>query len=201
MDLRAQLETPWKILGICALQIAECSKPGGVSDSKFHHQLKKLPPNLQVQFLNWNTILDLRLNSKNCGLLLNETTALCADDSQIGTVNLSLAADLYQILVNNRFQSKTAESKNFEFKDNTLSSTCRWPLPRSQDCLVLIAHWQALRCSWIGLWNLHPSRFSRPSWMKGSCKPPSVKQQVGPILSSLHYSTTLRLFLWLCCFL
>lgn len=68
----------------------------------------------------------MRLNSKNCGLLPSGATSLwkclCSDDSQIGEVTLPLAQDLYQVLMNNCFQSKTAESKNMKFKENSLTS-------------------------------------------------------------------------------
>lgn len=88
----------------------------------------KLYPNLQVIFLDWKKILDVRLNSKNCGLLSSRATSLwkcfCSDDSQIGEVTLPLAQDLYQVLMNHCFQPKTAESKNLKFKENSLMSCC-----------------------------------------------------------------------------
>lgn len=132
MVLRANLETVWKILGIYSLQmkISQVEYSKKKESQQFSTSVEtsewKLPPNLQVCFLNWNTILYLRLNSKNCGLLLSNMTSLwkciCTDDVQIGKVTLPLAADLDQFLVNNCFQSKTAESKNLRFKENTLSS-------------------------------------------------------------------------------
>ena len=132
MVLSAQLETIWRILGVCSLQrkISWVLQTRRSLRQQFSTSVEtfewKFPPNLQVRFLNWNVILDLRLNSKNCGLLLSEMTSfwkcICTDDLQIGKVTLPFAAELYQILMNNCFQSKTAESKNLTFKENTLSS-------------------------------------------------------------------------------
>lgn len=86
----------------------------------------KLYPNLQIVFLGWNKILDMRQNSKNCALLQSGAMSLwkclCSDDSQICEVTLPLAQDLYQILVNHCFQLKTAEPKNLKFKENSLMS-------------------------------------------------------------------------------
>lgn len=86
----------------------------------------KLYPNYQIVFLDWNKILDMRLNSKNCGLLPSGAASLgkclCSDDSQVHEVTLPLAQDLYQVLMNHCFQLKTAESKNLKFEENSLMS-------------------------------------------------------------------------------
>lgn len=43
---------------------------------------------------------------------------ICTVDLQIGKVTLLLAADLYQVLVNYHFQSKTAGSNNLRFRES-----------------------------------------------------------------------------------